>query len=104
MSVQKTSIKMYAWSMDVPVSTLRAELSSWIERAKAGEDVVITERGIPVARILAVDSAPLLDQLHPARVVEQAEHRAAQSARCQKSSLDRVGVRTRRRAASLTPP
>jgi prevent-host-death family protein len=49
--------------MDVAVSTLRAELSSWIERAKAGEDVVITERGIPVARILAVDSAPLLDHL-----------------------------------------
>ena len=49
--------------MDVPVSSFRAELSSWIERAKAGEDVVVTERGIPVARILAVDSAPLLDQL-----------------------------------------
>ena len=49
--------------MDVPVSTLRAELSSWIERAKAGEDVVVTERGIPVARILPVGSAPLLDQL-----------------------------------------
>ncbi len=49
--------------MEVPVSTLRAELSSWIERAKAGEDVVITERGMPVARILAVDSAPLLEQL-----------------------------------------
>lgn len=49
--------------MDVPVSTLRAELSGWIERAKAGEDVVVTDRGIPVARILAVDSAPLLDQL-----------------------------------------
>jgi antitoxin (DNA-binding transcriptional repressor) of toxin-antitoxin stability system len=30
--------------MDVPVSTLRAELSSWIERAKAGEDVVIVLR------------------------------------------------------------
>ncbi len=49
--------------MDVPISTLLAELSSWIERAKAGENVVITERGIPVARILAVDSAPLLDEL-----------------------------------------
>ena len=54
---------MYAWLVDVPVTTLRAELSTWIERAKAGEDVVITERGVPVARILAVDSAPLLDQL-----------------------------------------
>ena len=49
--------------MDVAVSALRAELSSWIERATAGEDVVVTDRGIPVARIIAVDAAPLLDQL-----------------------------------------
>lgn len=49
--------------MDVAVSALRAELSSWIERVRAGEEVVVTERGIPVARLLAVDTAPLLDQL-----------------------------------------
>ncbi len=49
--------------MDVAISTLRAELSSWIERARAGEEVVVTDRGTPVARLLAVDTAPLLDQL-----------------------------------------
>ncbi len=49
--------------MEVPVSRLRAELSSWIERARAGEKVVITDRGTPVARLLAIDVAPLLDQL-----------------------------------------
>lgn len=49
--------------MDVAVSTLRAEMSRWIERARAGEEVVITDRGVPVARLLAVDSAPLLEQL-----------------------------------------
>jgi len=49
--------------MDVAISTLRAELSSWIERARAGEEVVVTDRGIPVVRLLAVDSAPLLDHL-----------------------------------------
>jgi prevent-host-death family protein len=54
---------MYAWVMDVAVTTLRAELSSWIERVQAGEEVVVTERGIPVARLLPVDTAPLLDQL-----------------------------------------
>jgi|SRR5665647_88542 len=49
--------------MDVAISTLRAELSTWIERARSGEEVVVTERGTPVARLLAVDTAPLLNQL-----------------------------------------
>ncbi|MDO8149249.1 type II toxin-antitoxin system prevent-host-death family antitoxin [Isoptericola sp. b515] len=49
--------------MDVPVSTLRAELKSWIERARAGEEVVITERGVPVARLTGVQSADLVAQL-----------------------------------------
>ena len=49
--------------MDVAISRLRAELSSWIERARAGEEIVVTDRGTPVARLLAVDTAPLLDQL-----------------------------------------
>ncbi len=49
--------------MDVPISVLRAELSSWIERARDGEEVVVTDRGTPVARLLPVDTAPLLDEL-----------------------------------------
>ncbi|MEK8227523.1 type II toxin-antitoxin system prevent-host-death family antitoxin [Oerskovia sp. M15] len=49
--------------MEVSVSALRAELKSWIERARDGEDVVITERGIPVARLSAVASADLITSL-----------------------------------------
>ncbi len=49
--------------MDVAISTLRAELSSWIQRAQAGEEVVVTDRGTPVARLLPVDTAPLLERL-----------------------------------------
>jgi len=48
--------------MDVAISTLRAELATWIERARA-EEVIVTDRGTPVARLLSVDTAPLLDQL-----------------------------------------
>jgi len=40
-----------------------AHLAEWIERARCGEDVVVTHRGVPVARLLPVDTAPLLDQL-----------------------------------------
>lgn len=49
--------------MDVAISIFRAELSRWIERARAGEEVVVTDRGTPVARLLPVDTAPLPDQL-----------------------------------------
>ena len=49
--------------MEVAVSTLRAELADWIERARKGEEVIVTDRGIPVARVIAVDSAPLLEAL-----------------------------------------
>lgn len=62
---------MYSCSMDVAISTLRAELSSWIERARAGEEIVVTDRGTPVARLLAVDTAPLLDQLVERGVVSK---------------------------------
>ncbi len=49
--------------MDVSVSALRAELKQWIEAARVGEDVVITERGIPVARLSGIESADLLARL-----------------------------------------
>jgi prevent-host-death family protein len=54
---------MYARAMDVAISRLRAELAKWIDRARAGEEIVITDRGIPVVRLLPVHTAPLLDQL-----------------------------------------
>lgn len=61
--VQKPPRQLYVEHMDVAISALRAELSKWIERVRGGEEVVVTDRGIPVARLLQVDTAPLLDQL-----------------------------------------
>ncbi|OLT52257.1 type II toxin-antitoxin system Phd/YefM family antitoxin [Cellulosimicrobium sp. CUA-896] len=49
--------------MEVPVSALRAELRSWIERARAGEEVVVTERGVPVARLSGIATADLVTEL-----------------------------------------
>ncbi len=45
------------------MSALRAELKSWIDRAKAGETIIITDRGVPVARLSGVESADLLTEL-----------------------------------------
>ncbi|MGH3097942.1 MAG: type II toxin-antitoxin system Phd/YefM family antitoxin [Streptosporangiales bacterium] len=58
--------------MDVAVSTLRAELAEWIERVRAGEEVVITDRGTPVARLVSVDTGPLLEQLARSGVLSRA--------------------------------
>ena len=49
--------------MDVAVTKLRAELSGWIEHVRKGEEIVVTDRGVPVARIVPVDSTPLLERL-----------------------------------------
>jgi prevent-host-death family protein len=47
---------VYTCSVDVAVTELRAHLSRWIEAARDGNDIVITDRGTPVARIVALDS------------------------------------------------
>lgn len=39
------------------VAELKAELSRFLRRVKAGEDVLVTQRGIPVARIVPVTRA-----------------------------------------------
>lgn len=49
--------------MDVAVSELRARLSEWLERVRGGEEVVVTERGVPVARLLGVASTATLERL-----------------------------------------
>jgi prevent-host-death family protein len=54
---------MYAYSMDVAITELRSNLRTWIDRARAGADVVVTERGIPVARLVGVDAASLIERL-----------------------------------------
>lgn len=50
--------------MDVAVTELRANLSRWLDRARDGAEVVVTERGVPVARILGIDSAATIESLH----------------------------------------
>jgi prevent-host-death family protein len=49
--------------MEVAISELRSNLRAWVNRARTGDDVVVTERGIPVARLVAVDAADLIQRL-----------------------------------------
>ena len=54
---------MYISGMDVPVTELRAHLSEWLDRVRGGEEVVITDRGIPVARLLGLTATATLQRL-----------------------------------------
>jgi prevent-host-death family protein len=49
--------------MDVSVTDLRAHLSTWLERAREGDDVVITDRGVPVARLTGLAATATLERL-----------------------------------------
>jgi prevent-host-death family protein len=49
--------------MDVPVTELRAHLSEWMEQVRGGGELVITDRGVPVARLLGLTTASTLQRL-----------------------------------------
>lgn len=49
--------------VEVGVAQLRRELKDWLDRAQGGDEVVVTDRGRPVARLSGIDTTPLLDEL-----------------------------------------
>ncbi|HET8606348.1 MAG TPA: type II toxin-antitoxin system prevent-host-death family antitoxin [Gaiellaceae bacterium] len=49
--------------MEVGVRELRADLSRWLHRVRDGEEVVVTDRGKAVARILPVNGERRIDRL-----------------------------------------
>lgn len=49
--------------MEVAVTELRTRLAHWIDTVRDGTEIVITDRGMPVARIVAIDSTPAIDRL-----------------------------------------
>lgn len=71
-TVQFVVSRMYDDRMDVAVTDLRAHLSEWLDRARAGTEVVVTDRGTPVARLVAVDSAAALERLAAEGVIGRA--------------------------------
>ena len=54
---------LYSLGMEVAVSELRANLSEWVARAKTGDEVLVTERGVVVARLTGIDASATLERL-----------------------------------------
>jgi len=49
--------------MDVGIRELRAGLSRYLEQVKQGEEIVVTEHGKPVARIVPMSGERKIDRL-----------------------------------------
>ena len=87
--------------MDVAVSDLRAHLSEWLDRARAGEEVVVTEHGVPVVRLLGIGAAETLERLTADGVITRPEQAPRPTAsgrprpRPRRSVADRVGEQRR---------
>lgn len=75
--------ELYSVHMDVPVSDLRAHLSEWLDRVRGGEEVVVTDRGIPVVRLLGITATATMERLAAEGVIGRAEraHRATATGR-----------------------
>ena len=59
--------------MEVGVRELRDNLSRYLHRVQAGEEVVVTDRGRAIARVLPVGAERALDRLIAAGVVIPAQ-------------------------------
>ncbi|MGH2727777.1 MAG: type II toxin-antitoxin system Phd/YefM family antitoxin [Actinomycetota bacterium] len=57
----------------VGVREFRSNLRRWIDAVQRGEDVVVTERGRPVARLMRASASSKLDALIAAGVVTPAK-------------------------------
>ena len=57
--------------MDVAITELRANLSLWLDEARNGHEVVITDRGVPVARLLGLGTTATLQRLTAEGVISR---------------------------------
>jgi prevent-host-death family protein len=49
--------------VNVSITELRAHLADWLEQVQQGADLVITDRGRPIARLTPVDMGGLVKDL-----------------------------------------
>ena len=61
--------------MDVGIRDLRDHLSRYIDRVRGGDELVITDRGLAVARLVPVEGGRKLDRLIAEGVVTPAAER-----------------------------
>ena len=50
-------------AVHVPTSEYRAKMRAWHERARDGEEIVVTDHGEPVVRVIGATTESVLDRL-----------------------------------------
>lgn len=50
-------------AVQIGVKELREQLAHWLDRAERGEEILVTERGRPKARLLGAEAETALDRL-----------------------------------------
>lgn len=73
--IRPSKVAIKGDGMEVGVRELRDHLSRYLERVKAGEDLLITEHDRPIARLSPLDGQRTIDRLIAAGVVERAQTR-----------------------------
>lgn len=87
--------------MEVAISELRAHLREWLERARGGNEIVVTDHGIPVARLLGVDATETLQRLTDEGVIarpsspKRPQARGRRRANATSSVADLIGEQRR---------
>jgi prevent-host-death family protein len=61
--------------MEAGIRDLRNHLSQYLERVRSGEEIVVTDRGEAVARLVPLDRPRVLDRLIAEGLVEPAPSR-----------------------------
>jgi prevent-host-death family protein len=59
--------------LEVGIRDLRDQLRRWLDAVERGEEVTVTERGKPIARLIGVSSPPLMQRLIADGVVTPAK-------------------------------
>lgn len=70
---------------EVGVAELRRELKKWLDRARAGDEVIVTDRGRPLARLTGVDTSHALERLVEEGLISRPRRRRPRA-----RGLDRV--------------
>lgn len=54
---------MYTAQMDIAITELRAHLGEWLDHARNGEEVIVTDRGVPVAKLTGIGATDAIERL-----------------------------------------
>lgn len=53
----------------IGIAEFRRDLKSYLAAVALGDEVIVTDRGTPVARLTGIDSAPFMEDLYRSGVV-----------------------------------